>query len=144
MQNQPSVIRFTLRALFICTAFVGLGLSALMYPFDWVLLIVNLVVVLLVTYAFIRVLACTGNRRLVGVCFMAASMLLIFNVYVPPFSHELTLRLCEVLHGEASIGTKEKQYFLPIARRLYLIVLSTAAAYFVPWIAQRGQKPPQA
>lgn len=153
MPNQPSTFRFTLRALFIVTAFVGLGLLALKYPNasrPWV----NMSVVLLVAYASISALVRTGTRRLFWAAFAvtAATALLACqsHLLMGPITYlpsSWFSSLAQALHpprGPGGLDTPATYSCTQITHLLSIIVLSTAAAYIIPWLVQRGQKPPRA
>ncbi|MBC8870167.1 MAG: hypothetical protein H8E44_12160 [Planctomycetes bacterium] len=144
MQNQPNTLRFTLRALFICTAFVGLGLAALLRPFAWVLMIVQVVVLLLVVYAFVSALVSTGNRRLFWAAFAATATAAGFLHFLG-VPHQYGKWLWWVLHGEdphpAATGQgAPSSAFRLILQDFYVIAVSTAAAYIIPWLVQRRQE----
>ena len=147
MQNQPSTFRFTLRAMFICTAFAGLGLVVLKDSNDRMPIIVNLAVELLIVYAIIAALARTGRRRLFWAAFAATAVLIFINdkgIY-RGFFYELAGELWALTLQHLLIpgGAHQDQWtaFLFIGDRLCLILISTAAAYIIPWLVQRGQKP---
>jgi drug/metabolite transporter (DMT)-like permease len=130
--------------LFICTAFVGVGLLALMYPFHWVAMTVQLAAVLVVAYAFIAALASTGTRRLFWAAFAATAIVFLFG-QILSVPYECTIMLWNALHpadphnGLASdIFIDQDVPFHSIRANLYVLVVSTAAAYLLPWLAKRG------
>lgn len=142
MQNQPSTLQFSLRALFIVTAFVGLGLLALKYPSPWALLVVSLAVLLLFAYAVVASLVSTGNRRLFWAAFAATAVTRLLGQYtIVPY--DCIQWLWVVLHPPGphsdpaySGGTT----FHAICANLSVVVVSTIAAYLIPWLVRRGKQ----
>lgn len=60
--------------------------------------------------------------------------------------------ICKVMHpmyvpidrvAFESLDLEGAGFFMEIANRLGVVVFSTAAAYIIPWLVQRGQKSPQ-
>ena len=145
MQNQPSTFRFTLRALFICTAFVGLGLLAMKYP-SLAVTPVQLAVVLLVAYAVIAALVHTGTSRLFWGAFAVAAVIwLVSRFYVPD---EYVRFVWMMNHPEAlalqpweRITQGTEKALIEVLHCLFAVLVSTVAAYIIPWLVQRGQKP---
>ena len=145
MQNQPSTFRFSLRAMFICMAFMGFGMAALRYPHSWVMLILGMVAVLLFAYAAVVVLATAGRRRLYWAAFAATAVSVYFlrRTVVP-------VDLCRQLGKALSVPVastdplyRQDLCFYDVAVLLHLLTVSTLAAYIIPWLVQRGQKQPQ-
>jgi hypothetical protein len=145
MQNQPGTFRFSLRAMFICTAFVALGVLALMHASPWVELVLALVVVLLFAYSIVAVLATTGSRRLFWAAFAATAFMLCFGVKELP--DQCVGWLWDVLYPNTepwAVSFPSLDDLRNVATRLFHLVVSTAAAYILPWLVQRGRQPPQA
>lgn len=150
MRDQPSIPRYSLRTSFIGLAFVGLGLLALMRPFDWVLLIVNLAVSYSIVFALVSALASTGSRRLVAATY-AATALTMFLSGQMFYSRLLPDRWVETVYvamhapsDPAVWNADNAGAFCAILDRLCVVVLSTVAAYIIPWLVQRGNMPPHA
>lgn len=144
MQDQPSTFRFSLRALFVYTTLAGLGLAGLMYASPWVVLSLTLVVAFLFCYAVVAVLAASGNRRLFWAAFAATAVTLRFGFKEPP--NLVTIRLWELLFpGTAPHAVHFPDYedVCSFATLLSVLVVSITTAYIIPWLVQRGQKPPQ-
>jgi hypothetical protein len=154
MQTPPSKFRFSLRALFVATAFVALGLGALKYPFEWVLFGVDLAVALSVVFALVSALVSAGSRRLYWAAYTASAFAFLLMgteptlTFLPP---KLLNIICEAMHpmyvpidrvSFESLDMESAGFFLEIANRLGVVVFSTVAAYIIPWLVQRGQKPP--
>lgn len=150
MQNQSSTFPFTWLAFANCAAFAGLGLLALKLPSPWMLLIVDLTVVFVVAYALVSVLVVsTGSRqKLFWAAFFAAfvaSSLLLESPYSSRLPYVFVKWLLMLLHPSPSkLAGGESEYFFIIAGRLFVVMISTAAAYIIPWLVQRGQKPQEA
>jgi|PlaIllAssembly_1097288.scaffolds.fasta_scaffold233197_2 hypothetical protein len=157
MQNQPSTLRFSLRAMFIWTAFVALGLAALKYPFAWVAFVVDLAIGFSVVFALVSALASMDSGRLFWAAY-AASVPVIFFIspinittsFLPP---EWVNILAETIHPTDIqlervafdfLEVDAARNFLLIANRLSAVMFSAVAAYIIPWLVQRGKKPPHA
>jgi hypothetical protein len=141
MQTQPTTFRFPLRFVFIWTVFVGLGLLALKRPFPVVLVTVNSAVVLVVVYAIAEIFASAGSRRLFWVSFAAAAVtMLIAKSSILP--ERFVAMLWELIHPGAErfdlrnpfVADFHMAAFDEIVRGLYMIAVSTAAGYVIPWI----------
>ncbi len=147
MQNKPSTFRFSLRALFMVTAFVGLGLLALMYPLHWVPFAITLAVAFLFAYSIVAVLASKGSRRLFWAAFAAtaaAILLLSENIFSQFLPHDWMTSIFLHLHPTDEMGVQNRDAdmgFVQTVNRLLTITISTVAAYIIPWLVQRGQKP---
>lgn len=132
-----------MRALFMLTVFVGLGLLALKYPSAWMHMIVKVAVLLLVVYAFISALVSTGNRRLFWAAFAAtavAFMLMSENFLAQFLPYEWTNSIFLRLHPADEMGVQNREAnvaFAIMLNRLCLILISTIAAYLIPWLVQR-------
>jgi len=140
MQDQPSTFRSGLPALFICIAVVGLWLLCRVAPHPWLVLIINLVLAFSVAYALISVLVSTGNRRLSSAAFAATAVVLL-SIQLPItecFSqhYRLLLWFKMLVHDNYS---PHNYLIRGLHDRLFVIMLSVAAAYLLPWIVQRGQ-----
>jgi len=146
MQNQPSTIQFSLRALFVSVAFVGLALLALKYPTAWVLLVAQVALLLLVVYAVIAAVVSTGSRRLFWLAFTVSAAASIFgnHVAVPYPGMYWLWGMLQPRVPTSSLVTEPELNFRQLLGVLYIITVSTIAAYIIPWLVQRGQKPPQA
>ena len=150
MQNHPSTFRFTLRALFICTAFVSIGLLALMHPLYWVPFAITLAVAFLFAYSIVAVLASTDHRRLFWAAFAAtaaAILLMSESIFPQLLPHDWMTGIFLQLHPTDEMGVQNRDAdmaFAQIVNRLLTIPISTVAAYIIPWLVQRGRTPPQA
>lgn len=145
MDEPVSTFRFSLRGLFVTTAFVGFGLAALRYPYSPVLLILGSITVLLFAYAAVMVLASTGRRRLFWAAF-ATTAVAVYSVRRTVVPVDLCRQLARVL--SVPVISTDPSYrqdlsFNDVVFLLHLLMVSTLAAYIIPWLVQRGQKPPQ-
>lgn len=143
MENRAA-FRFSLRGLFVCAAFVGLGLLALMNPHNWVLSLLTLTHSALFVYAVVVVLASTGARRLFWAAF-ASSMLLAdvayFDAWQAEFSNQLTALLHPDLDDGLAFGPEDPFYVCSSLLSQFLtLAVSVVLAYVIPYLVQRGQK----
>jgi hypothetical protein len=140
MQDQPSRFRFSLRALFVSTAFVGLGLYALKCPSPWLPLVLGTVIVFLFCYAVVAVLASTGSRRLFWAAFATMVVTLQFGV------KELPMECSMLIWHFLPVPNAYQELTVPwpllhnIASLLSMLAISTVAAYIIPRLVQRGQE----
>ena len=146
MQNQPSTFRFSLRALFVCTAFVGLGLLALKYPSDWLLMLVNLAVAFSIVYALISAWVNMGGHRLFWGAYAATAVTLLISKFdVPETVVEV---VWSVMHSGSTLRyvnpfgelVRTATWFARVLDFLFVLAISSVAAYIIPWLVQRGQK----
>lgn len=164
MEHQPNTFRFSLRALFVCTTFVGVGLLAIKYPSPISDLVVTVATLLLLASAIAIALLTTGSRRGFWATFAVFSFVLLQHpeVVPPGLSHQLW----KVVHRDMDVPITPRSSlplpppsfssddlgesvsrsiaFRDILFHCSVLVFSTAAAYIVPWLVQRGQKPPVA
>jgi hypothetical protein len=146
MQNQPSRFHFSLRAVFIWTTFVALGLAALKYPFIWVGVVVNLAVAYSVVFALISALVNRGDRRLFWATYAAtvpAIVLLSQNYFTPLLPQRWMRSFYMAIHATDMVEDGSDVFFMQLVEELCLVVFSAIAAYIIPWLVQRGQKQPQ-
>lgn len=140
MQNQSNAFNCTLRVLFVSVAFVVTGWLALTHPNDWVLLVVELAISLLVAYALVFALVSTGSRRLSWAAFLGT---LATNAWflLPGYRGQLPtefVRWASAIRGQPHrFHGKEDANFATILACLLIIAVSTASAYVIPWLVQR-------
>ena len=143
MHHEPSTFQFSLRAMFIYTTLVALGLLGLMYTAPWVVLLLWIVVVLLFSYAIVAVLASSGNRRLFWAAFATTAVALRFSVNETP--NLVKDWLWGVLFPDTPAYVSHFPSYDDVcdfARLLFVLAVSTTAAHIIPWLVQRGQEPP--
>lgn len=149
MNDQSHTIRFSLRAIFIGTALVGIGVLTLKYPYSWVLSLVNLAVAFSIVFALISAVAGTGSRRLFHATYglAAVTVLLMTEMFLSPFlPNDWIGHFYIVSHPMDTLSIDNadaEMYFVQIIRRWELVVLSTAAAYTIPWLVTRRHTAPQ-
>jgi hypothetical protein len=149
MDYQPHTIRFSLRAIFIDMSLVGIGVLTLKYPYYWVLSLVNLAVAFSIVFALISALAGTGNRRLFHATYglAAVTVLLMTREYELSFLPiEWLETIYSAIHSEYGWSVESvnsEMWFVYIAWRWEVVVLSTAAAYTIPWLATLRNTAPQ-
>ena len=144
MNDQSHTFRFSLRAIFICTTLVGIGVLTLKYPYSWVLCLVNLAVAFSIVFALISAVAGTGNRRLFHASYglAAVTVLLMTREYELSFLPiEWLETIYSAIHSENGWRVESfdtETWFVYIAWRWEVVVLSTAAACIIPWLVKRG------
>jgi hypothetical protein len=149
MNDQPNTIRFSLRAIFIGMSLVGIGVLTLKYPYSWVLSLVNLAVAFSIVFALISAVAGTGNHQLFCVTYgvMAVTALLMTQQFLSPFLPDQWIEtIYSAIHSEygwSAESVDTKMGFVQIVSRWEVVVLSTAAAYTIPWLATRRNTAPQ-
>jgi len=149
MDSQPHTVRFSLRAIFIGMSLVGIGVLTLMHPYSWVLSLVNLAVAFSIVFALMSAVVGTGNHRLFSATYglAAVTVLLMTEMFVSPFLPNDWIGhfyiVSHPMHTLSIDNADAEMYFVQIARRRELVVLSTAAAYTIPWLVTRGNTAPQ-
>ncbi len=149
MNDQPNTIRFSLRAIFIGMSLVGIGVLTLKYPYSWVLCLVNLAVAFSIVFALISAVAGTGNRRLFHATYgvTAMTIFVMFPVSELWFLDIVWLEtIYSSIHPDTAWSVENsdtRTWFVLIIWRWLVVVLSTAAAYTIPWLATRRHTAPQ-
>jgi hypothetical protein len=145
MTDKPSHPGFSLTTLLLWTAFAGLGCLAVKYPSVWVMHLINMTLVFLFAYATGAAFVCGGSRRLFWVVF--CSSLLLVLLIGQPAEWRSVGQISAWMHPDVDEpssfgGTRSIQYYncTTVIGRLITPVLSTIAAYIIPWLVQRTQK----
>lgn len=149
MDYQPHTVRFSLRAIIIGMSLVGICVLTLKYPYSWVLSLVNLAVAVSIAFALISAVVCNGNHHLFRVAYgvMAVTALLMTQQFLSPFLPDQWIEtMYSAIHSEYGWSVESvdtKMGFVQIVSKWELVVVSTAAAYTIPWLVTRGNNAPQ-
>ena len=147
MSDKPSTPRFSLRALFVLVAFMGLGLLAIRYSNAVALDAVRAMTGILYASAAAIALLTEGSRRPFWAAFAITAIILTWlsEPYIP---HSTTNYLWPIFHPDHPLPDPASSYridtpepnpqlFGVIVWRLSVVLISTAAAYIIPWFVHR-------
>ena len=155
MQDQPSTYRFSLRALFVCTAFMGLGLLAVRYPCALADQLLNLVLSLLYPSAVALAFLTRGGPRRFWATFAIFAVALGWSqnalpavatdwfwwLFHKPDSFEgilaYQLHIDPYVDYPDSLTELNPVSFRDVLWRLLIVACSTTAAYVIPRLTRR-------